>query len=158
MPENDLGPYPASFAYFLTMFATDLPLSRFTDSLPRRSIERNIAPSAMPDAASHARTASTGQSFDPKGIPIILPCPSWSVFERRMLTRSPPGRGSRSATFKATSSDRRKAPAKPQQQDGAVPCPTRLSGTDLAMVGPFRLSLGSCGSEPFPRFGGYREG
>jgi hypothetical protein len=30
-PEKDLGSNPASFAYFLTMFATDLPLRRVTE-------------------------------------------------------------------------------------------------------------------------------
>jgi hypothetical protein len=45
----------------------------------------------------------------------LRPRPSWSVFERRIVTRRPSGASSRSSTSSATSSERRKAPAKPSR-------------------------------------------
>jgi hypothetical protein len=74
-------------------------------------------------AADHSATARIGQvaSAAPGGMPTSLPCPSWSVLLRRMRTTMPSGVFSRSSTFRPTSSERRKAPAKPRRSKGAVP-------------------------------------
>ena len=46
----------------------------------------------MPDRSSHSRSAVTGQSFvRPRGMAIIWPCPSWSVFDLPSEIRGPPG-------------------------------------------------------------------
>jgi len=44
---------------------------------------------------------------------MTCPCPSWSVLLRRMVMRRPSAVSSMSSTLIATSSERRKAPAKP---------------------------------------------
>ena len=49
----------------------------------------------------------------PRGRPISAPCPLWSVLPRRMRSLNPPATSTTSSTCSATSSDRRKAPAKP---------------------------------------------
>src|ERR1019366_3767650 len=73
------------------MSPTAAPDSRVAAILPWRLIGRNTGPSVMPLFSSQSWNERTGHvaGFDPYGTPIFLPSPSWSVFERRIVTTSP---------------------------------------------------------------------
>jgi hypothetical protein len=77
----------------------------------------------------------TGQVFsdDPYGMPMRRLRPSWSVFPRRRVIASPALENSRSSTFNATSSERRKAPAKPSSSSARSLSPTRVLGILVSM-------------------------
>jgi hypothetical protein len=55
-------------------------------SRPPFATGRNSGPSEIPAAASHALTAFTGRAALPRTMAIVSPWPSWSVFDRRMVT------------------------------------------------------------------------
>jgi hypothetical protein len=67
-------------------------------SWPHLLTLRNTGPSMMPPTASQSRTAATGQAIDPRQTATTAPPPSWSVLDRRILTRRPCGHSSISAT------------------------------------------------------------
>jgi len=74
------------------MDATALSDKREEMKCPPLSNPRKTAASVIPEASSHARYARTGhvRSSEPSGMLTIRPSPSWSVFERRSIMRSPP--------------------------------------------------------------------
>ena len=82
----------------------------------------------MPDAASQASIAATGRIPHPAQDATSCPAPSWSVLLWRIMTRKPSGDGLRSSTCRATSSLRRKAPAKPSASSARSRLPVRVSG------------------------------
>src|ERR1035441_6677944 len=66
----------------------------------------------MAACSIHACIVGTGHvwGFDPYGIPILRPTPSWSTFDRRNVTVRPSLPKTQSSTSSPTSSDRRNAP------------------------------------------------
>ena len=62
---------------------------------------RNTAPSVIAAAARQARRWARGVSRRPSGTATTAPSPSWSVFERLMVTRSPCSSHFRPATSSA---------------------------------------------------------
>ena len=74
--------------------------------------------------------------------------PSWSVLDFRRVTTRPALENSRSATSRATSSERRKAPAKPSSSSARSRSPTRVPGSLLEhalQVGDHGRRLGRLG-------------
>jgi hypothetical protein len=100
----------------LTTLTTVVSARRPVPIRPPLAIGRSSGPVLTLEASSHARTAFTGQATEPQAIAMVSPAPSWPVFKRRMCTRIPPSQNSRSVTSRATSSERRKAPAKPSNK------------------------------------------
>jgi hypothetical protein len=107
---------PAHRAKRLTTSATALPDSRRGKIFSVLVMGRNRGPSEVSAALIQAPTASTGQAMEPRAMAIMTPSPSWSVLLLRMVTRRPALQDSRSATSRATSSERRNAPAKPSRR------------------------------------------
>ena len=70
----------------------------------------------------------------PRGTAISCPCPSWSVFECRICTRSPSGSNAKSVMSSATSSDRRNAPAKPSVSNARSRVPRSVSGMSSSIA------------------------
>ena len=83
---------------------------------------------ARPIHSCRARTGQTAMSLA-KGIPISLPSPDWSVFERLSSTTTPLSLNSRSSRFKALSSERRSAVAKPKSSSARSRTPEGVSGS-----------------------------
>ena len=133
---------PTCVAYAFTRSHTDLSVSRRRPSLPPFATGRNNAPSVICAAASHALIAFTGHVAPPRTMAIVCPWPSWSVFDRRMVTRMPSSVSSKSPTSRATSSERRKAPAKPSKSSARSRRPLRLSGVAKAIARTISASAG----------------
>jgi hypothetical protein len=76
----------------------------------------------MPELSIQVRHARTGQvdGCDPYGSPRISLSPSWSVFDRRIVTTSPSAFSATSSMSRATSSLRRSAPAKADQYECSI--------------------------------------
>src|ERR1039458_690342 len=74
---------PARCASFLTIRATSIPDSRLAFTCPWRLTERTTGPTVMAASSIHASIVRTGHvsGFDPYGIPILRPTPSWSRSE-----------------------------------------------------------------------------
>ena len=103
---------------------------RRSPTLLYRVTVRNTAPPCT--CASHACSARTGQVVgqEPYGRPIVAPSPSWSVFERRILTSTPSVPKVRSCTSSATSSLRRNAPANPVRSRARSRSPIGVRGSE----------------------------
>ena len=108
---------PARSTSFFTTRATSIPDSRPAFTCPCRLMERNTGPAVMAACSIHACIVRTGHvwGFDPYGIPILRPTPSWSTFDRRNVTVRPSLPKTQSSTSSPTSSDRRNAPANPNR-------------------------------------------
>src|ERR1022692_144180 len=81
---------PARSTSFFTTRATSIPDSRPAFTCPCRLMERNTGPAVMAACSIHACIVRTGHvsGFDPYGIPILRPTPSWSTFDRQIGIRS----------------------------------------------------------------------
>src|SRR5579871_4481401 len=91
---------------------------------------RSTGPDPIAAASSHALTQRTGHVFgeEPHGSPIFRPVPSWSAFERRIVTSTPSLPDARLRTSSATSLLRRSAPEKPTRRSARSRAPWRSSG------------------------------
>ncbi len=85
-------------------------------------------PEAISAAVSHSCKAVTGQVSGelPRGIVISAPSPSASVLERSISSFMPPRVQVTCSTSRATSSERRRAPAKPTRNSARSRAPARL--------------------------------
>ncbi len=91
-------------------------------------------PALIPAAPSHSRRALAGHATSPRAIAMVAPSPSWSVLLRRIVTSRPALVSAMSATSRATSSDRRNAPAKPNSKSARSRRPARLSGASATIA------------------------
>ena len=101
----------------------------------------NTGPSVIEAATNQAFRAATGQAIIPRGMAMTWPCPSWSVLLRRMVMRRPSAVSSKSSTFRATSSERRKAPAKPMSSRARSRVPRSTLQDEVHHVIVFGLVL-----------------
>jgi hypothetical protein len=113
-PEYSVAPNPAAAIRSRRIKDTASPESRLAETRPCRSTGRKTGPSSTRAALSQFSSALTGQwMVRPKGMPILRPTPSWSVFDRRMLRMMPSRTCSKSTRSIAASSERLRPPANP---------------------------------------------
>src|SRR5713226_4796127 len=124
--------------------ATACAERRSGSTWPCRSTRRNRAPAPIGAAALQPSTAATGYVEPvPKGMPTLRPWPSWSVLERRSLTTRPSAYSARSSTSRATSSERRKAPAKPSSSSARSRIRSKPSGNEATIAHTVAVSAGA---------------
>src|SRR5271166_3456414 len=118
---------PARAARFNRIWRTASGLSRAVSTPPPRLTLRKTGPAVISAATSHACRAVTGQvsSDRPRGMAISAPSPSLSVLDRSIRSFRPSLVQVTSATSRPTSSERRRAPAKPIRNSARSRAPAR---------------------------------
>ena len=126
-----------------TPLATDRSVSCSAATVHALLMGLNIGPALIPAASSHSRRALAGHATSPRAIAMVAPSPSRSVLLRWIVAGRPLLVSAMSATSRATSSDRRNAPANPNSKSARSRRPREAEAAE-ADPGPHRAAFAHC--------------